>query len=188
MSSSRQIANEWLFIGQGFGGEGYGAHRLEYQLSPDDRLTIDYRLAADERPVVESSVRLSPDAAAQIRQKLVRLRPQALKSDWVGDYGVRPVGCQMQGPHDQGEIVVAFMSIKDGERGASFELPTAGSCQSGAATKARKLLLEVLGSLPASQIVTEFHKAKDSYESAGDWPALEPIQSLQRLSSKSQEP
>lgn len=181
LPAARELSRETILIEQGFGGEGYGVHRLTYQLTPDDQLSIAYGLVTRAGPVVNEKFRLKSDEADRIREALWRLRPRVLASEWVGEWSARPLGCKMQGPHDQGEAVVAYISGENDDKGASFELPTAESCDTAAARQARRVLQQVFGSFPDSEIVTEFHKAESNEESWPDSLNPEPIPSLVRL-------
>lgn len=176
-----ELTRETILIEQGFGGEGYGVHRLTYRVTPDDQLAIAYGLVTQGQPVAKENFGLQSDEADRIREILWRLRPQVLTPDWVDEWSARPLGCKMQGPHDQGEVVVAYISGKNDDEGASFELPTVQSCDTPAARQARQLLQQVFSSFPNSEIVTEFHKAENKREVGPDWLNPEPIPSLVRL-------
>lgn len=181
LPASRVLTRETILIEQGFGGDGYGVHRLRYQLTPDDQLAIEYGLITQLRPVVKNNFRLQSNEADRIRKMLWRLRPQAMTSDWMAEWAIRPIGCEIQGPHDQGDVVVAYISGDNGEEGAAFELPTVHSCDTPAAMQARQVLQQLFSSFPESPIVTEFHKAEVNDELAPDWPNSKPIPSLERL-------
>lgn len=160
LAVDQKLSRETVEIHQGFGGDGYGRHRLSYLLNSDDELEISYGIMSRDKPVAKEAFRLTSNEGSRLREELWRLRPDSLSRDWIADWGARPLGCTPQGPHDQGEIWVIFSADKDYERGAVFELPYKGSCDTPASQEARQLLLKAIAALPRSRIASEFQKAK----------------------------
>lgn len=175
-----QLRRERIVIEQGFGGDGYGVHRLTYELATDNQLSIAYGLAGNPRPVVQNNFRLPAAEANRVRQLLWRLRPQELAREWVGEWPVRPIGCERRSAHDLGEVVVAFSGTND-DKGALFALPTTRSCDTSSARQARRVLKEVVASLPASEIVAEFHNAEANPPTWHDSMTGKPIPALASL-------
>jgi hypothetical protein len=93
-----------------------------------------------------------------------RVRPELLEGQGLEKNDVRPVGCERRGPHDFGEVGIAFVDESAGETPkevpvAVFELPRPSSCQTKAAQKAREAIREALGLLPPSRAVASFERA-----------------------------
>jgi hypothetical protein len=78
---------------------------------------------------------------------------------------VRPAGCERQGPHDFGELAVAFIDegkatgIED-DRAGLFELPWSESCNTPAATEARRVVWQALRLLPPSKTTASFERTR----------------------------
>jgi hypothetical protein len=76
----------------------------------------------------------------------------------------RPIGCERRGPHDLGEVAVAFINegskpgVGDDDVGI-FELPTADSCSTQAAAEARQVVWRALRILPPSKVVAGFEQS-----------------------------
>lgn len=152
-----------LYISRGGSPDG-GADSLTYEWRPDDSLTIthtftDYRLFKTVRG--RETLRVPPEVAVQVRRLFWRVRPAKLEGV-VQDQ--QPVGCERQGPHDFGEVTVAFINegsrpgIEDDEVGV-FELPTRQSCNTPAAAEARKVVWEALELLPKSKVAAAFERS-----------------------------
>jgi len=164
LPSAKTLSREMLYISRGGSPDG-GDDSLTYEWRPDDSLTIthtfsDNRLFKTVRG--RETLRVSPEVAAQVRQLFWRVRPGKLEGV-VQDQ--RPVGCERQGPHDFGEITVAFIDegskpgIEDDKVGV-FELPTSQSCNTPAAAEARKVVWEALGLLPKSKVAAAFERSE----------------------------
>lgn len=157
---SAHTLQETIQIHQGFGGEGYGLHRLTYELRPDNELRVGYWLMTQSEVVAEDNFDLSSDAADMMRRNLWRLRPENISDDLFEEWPTLPLDCERRGTHDFGDIWIAFLPHENEARGRMFELPIKASCNSASAKQARLLIQEVLASLPSSKIADEFHKAK----------------------------
>jgi hypothetical protein len=93
-----------------------------------------------------------------------RFRPELLESQGLENNEVRPLGCERRGPHDFGEVNVAFFDEGDakttkGHRLAVFELPQPDSCTTRAAERSRETMREALRLLPISKAVESFERA-----------------------------
>ena len=175
-----EMSQELIEIQQGFGGDGYGIHRLSYLLNAEDELEVSYWFMPNDEAVVKETYRLASDDAERVRGELWRLRPEALSRDWMNDRSIRPLNCQQLGPHDQGEILVHFIGDPNYQSLASFELPTEQSCKSAAAREARQVLFRIVRSLPASDIAIKFQEAKSSGELRPSMLIEGPIPSLMK--------
>jgi hypothetical protein len=185
LSVDRKLSRETIEIHQGFGGEGYGQHRLSYTLNPADELEISYWIMSREKPVASQTFRIASQQARRLRGELWRLRPDALSRDWISNWAARPLGCTRQGPHDLGEIWVSFYADQNHDSGASFELPYKRSCNTLAAQEARHLLIEALEVFPKSRIASEFEKARLRDGSQANTSLSDtPIPSLNNLASQ----
>ena len=125
------------------GGGAYGGDVLSYEWRPDNSLLVTHTFSdgGGSGPVVrgKETLHISPEAAAQARRLLWRVRPAQLEGV---EQEARPAGCERQGPHDFGEVAIGFMSegVSNGmenDQVGIFELPTAQSCNTPAAIEAR---------------------------------------------------
>lgn len=160
--SVEALSREILYITRGTFGD-----RLTLEFRPDYSLTVTHTYSDDRKP--EPAVRgketlaVSPEVAAQIRQLLRRVRPATLEGQGLEKDEVRPVGCKRRGPHDFGEIAIAFISeggtagIED-DRTGLFELPSRDSCHTPAATEAGKVLWQALRLLPQSGVIASYER------------------------------
>jgi hypothetical protein len=174
---SEDLYQETIYIEQGFGGEGYGKHRLTYELHPNDRLNVSYRIVSQGHDLAATSFHLDSLQANRAREALWRVRPATTSQNWMNESGARPLDCEIRGLHDLGEMVVVFIS-DNGDAGGSFELPVVESCDTTAAIQARQLLNQVISYFPRSDIASEFHKAeaRDDFQTSSELPT--PIPSL----------
>ncbi len=151
-------SRETLYIFRGT--NDWGGDNLSYELRPNGSLTVTHTYSDDRNPqsVVrgKETVRVSPAVAAQVRKLLWRVRPARLEGQGMGKSEVRPVGCERRDPHDFGEVGVGFIT-KQGTKGL-FELPTPGSCNTPAATEARKVVWQALRLLPQSKVTASFER------------------------------
>lgn len=139
------------------------SHSLDYELRPDNVLTILHTLVAypDDKVVGKDSIALTARVAERARRALWRLRPTASESlDNLG-YPARPLSCERQGPHDVGEVQVFFIDERDSpevedDRLAQFELPHPSSCDNQHVIEAQNLISDVLQSFPTSPVATNF--------------------------------
>ncbi|MFN2101134.1 hypothetical protein [Altererythrobacter sp. MF3-039] len=177
---SERSLQETIRVYKGFGGEGYGLHRLEYELRPNNELKVRYWLAPETDAVAEEGFDLSSHVADQFRRDLWRLRPESISENLIADWPTLPLNCKRGGPHDQGDIWVIFLPDADDIRGRVFELTRADSCDSLAAKQARLLIEEVIASLPNSKIAAEFHRAMSTSDHVGSWEDPKPIRSLSK--------
>ena len=173
-----ELSRELVEIQQGFGRDGYGIHRLSYLLNTEDELEVSYWFMPNDEALARETYKLPSDAAQRVREELWRIRPEALSRDWMNVRSIRPLNCQEQGPHDQGEILVHYIGDPHYERLATFELPTEQSCKSAAAREARQLLFRIVRSFPASDIASKFNEARSSEELRPSMLSDGPIPSL----------
>lgn len=163
LPSSRGLSREIVQLNRGYGqiSEGF----LSYELKPDDSVTVTHEDREERKVIGSETFRLEPNAAAQARRTLWRLRPARLEGQGMTRGEVRPEGCERQGPHDFGMIAVVFIdegrgpSIEDDRLGA-FELPDADSCSSPAAVEARSLIAQLFRLLPPSRVAAAFPQSK----------------------------
>ena len=163
LPSAETLALETLYITRG--GGPYGGHSLSYEWRPDGSITVTHEFS-DGRGGTETrrteNLGISPEAAAEARRLLWRVRPA--KFEGVENYGTRPIGCERKGPHDFGEIALAFINegqssgVEDDQIGI-FELPDRQSCNTPAAIEARKLTQRVLQLMPKSKVAAEFERS-----------------------------
>jgi len=164
--SAEALSRETLYITRG--ANDWGGDRLSYELRPDGSLTITHTSSDGRTPkeVVRGrdAFRIEPDVAARFRRLMWRVRPDLLEAQGLEKNEVRPVGCERRGPHDFGEVGVAFikegddMTTKD-DGVALFELPQPGSCTTRAAKLARETVWGALRLLPSSRAVEGFERA-----------------------------
>ena len=159
--SAKALSRETLYISRG-GGDG-GGDALSYEWRPDNSLTVTHTFSDNSaRQTVKGreTLQIPPEVAVQIRQLLWRVRPPKLEGV---EQDQRPVGCERQGPHDFGEVAVAFIKegdepgIEDDEVGV-FGLPRVRSCKTPAAVEARKVVREALRLLPKSKVAAAFER------------------------------
>lgn len=175
-----KLSRESVEIEQGFRRDGYGIHRLSYLLNSEDELEVSYWYMPNDEAVAKETYRLASDDAERVREELWRLRPEALSRDSMNDRSIRPLNCQQQGPHDQGEILVHFIGDPNYKRLASFELPTEQSCKSAAAREARQLLFRIVRSFPKSDIASKFYEAESNEHLRPSIMSERPIPSLMK--------
>jgi hypothetical protein len=164
------LSRETIYITRNAGIEG--VHRLSYEWSPDDRITISHTFRNRVGDIVEKgseTLRVSPEKAAKIRKMLWRLRPQTFEGV---EQDKRPVRCQRHSSHDWGEMGVAF--IAEGARPGGkkdeigiFVLPSQESCNTPAAVEARKVAAEALSLLPVSKVASAFERELEAWLAAG---------------------
>ena len=163
LPSAKTLARETLYITRG--GGPYGGHSLSYEWRPDGSITVTHQFS-DGRGGGETrgaeNLSISPEAAAEARRLLWRVRPA--KFEGVENYGTRPIGCERKGPHDFGEVAVAFTNegqssgMEDDQIGI-FELPDPQSCNTPAAVEAMNVIQRVLQLLPKSKVAAEFARS-----------------------------
>lgn len=159
------LSRETLYITRG--AKDWGVDRLSYELRPDGSLTVIHTYYDDRNPpdIVKGkeTFRVSPEVAGKVRMLMWRLRPAKLEGQGLEKDTVRPVGCERQGPHDFGEVGVAFINEADAgttedDRIGVFELPSPDSCNTAAATQSRKVVWQALRMLPKSKVVASFER------------------------------
>ncbi len=164
LPSAAALSRETLYITRG--ANDSGGDRLTYELRPSGSLIVAHTYSNDREPGSvergQETLELSVEVAARVRQLFWRVRPGKLEGQGLEKAEVRPVGCQRRGPHDFGEIAVAFVNEdsrpeQDGQAGI-FELPSAASCNAPAALEARKVVWRALRMLPQSRVVMEFER------------------------------
>ena len=153
--SKADIVRETIEITRGYGGEGYGEHHLSFVLSSNDVLTVTHKFVPDDKIVGKEVFTLSSRVAANVRERLWRIRPAKLEG-YQAD--VRPLGCKKSVDHDFGDIIVLF--YPDEQTFGFFTLPYPDSCNNAAAQKARTTLEEVLEKFPSSKVAESFLVAK----------------------------
>jgi hypothetical protein len=152
LPSAARLSQETIEINRAFGGgEGFGEHFLSYRLGSDDKLVVVHTYRPDDTVLGKEEFQLSHDVAAKARERLWRVRPEKLEGI---NSDVRPVGCRRYSPHDLGDVAVGFM--RPDKVFGIFTLPHPASCNTHAAMEARKLLHQVLRSLPHSKVATDF--------------------------------
>ena len=159
------LSRETLYITRG--ANDWGGDKLSYELRPNGSLIVIHTYHDDrELTIVErgkETLDLSSEVATQVRELFWRVRPGALEGQGLERDEVRPVGCERQGPHDFGEVGVAFInegeatSIEDDQLGL-FELPSPASCNTPAAIEARTIVWQALRLLPQSQVAARFER------------------------------
>lgn len=159
LPSAEALSRETLYISRG--GGPYGGHSLSYEWRPNDSITVTHDFS-DGRGGGETrgseNLRISSEVAAEARRLLWRVRPA--KFEGVENYGTRPIGCERKGPHDFGEVAVAFINEgqsrgREDDQIGIFELPDRQSCNTPAAVEARKVMQRVLKLLPRSNVTAE---------------------------------
>ena len=158
-----ELARETIQINRGT-ADAYsnpaGDHFLSYELRPDNSLTVIHSMQYIQSDEVrgKETFRLSSETANKARRLLWRIRPAPLPGI---EYLTRPTGCQRRGPHDFGEITVAFFREEDragtGDHEIGiFDLPRPQSCNNRPAIEARDLVRRVLESFPPSQVAAGY--------------------------------
>lgn len=155
--SKAELVLETIEINRGYGGDGFGEHLLSFALSSNNVLTVTHVFRPDDKILAKETFTLSSRVAANVRQKLWRLRPAKLEGY---DADVRPLGCKKTVVHDFGDMAVLF--TPDEETFGIFTLPYPGSCNNAAARNARATLEEVLAMFPSSQVEDSFLVAKEA--------------------------
>jgi len=165
--SADDLSRETIYITRG--ANDWGGDRLSYELRPNDSLSVTHTYS-DPRSAAEGvkgkeTLRMSPGVAAQFRKLMWRVRPGKLEGQGLDKDEVRPVGCERQGPHDFGEVGVAFFDEGDArasedDRVGLFELPSANSCNRPAATEAREAVWDALRLLPKSKVAAGFDRTQ----------------------------
>lgn len=161
--SATALAGETLYISRG--GGPYGGDTLSYEWRPDNSLLVRHTIS-DGRGTGEvvrgqETLHVAPEAAAQARQLLWRVRPAELEGV---EQDARPTGCERRGPHDFGKVTVGFViegdasGIEDGLVGI-FNLPTAESCNTPAAVEARAVVQRALQLLLRSKVAAAFERS-----------------------------
>lgn len=153
--SKADLVRETIEINRGYGGRGYGAHRLTFALSSNDVLTVTHLYVPDDKIVGKETFTLPSRLAENARQQLWRIRPAKLEG-YAAD--VRPLGCKTSVDDDFGDVTVLF--YPDEETFGFFTLPYPGSCNNAAAKKARTTLEGVLAMFPSSKVAESFLVAK----------------------------
>lgn len=165
LPSAAALSRETLYITRG--GSDWGGASLTYELRPDHSLTVTHTYSDGRNHGIavrgKETLGVSPEVAAQVRQLFWRLRPAQLDGQGLEKGEVRPLGCERQGPHDFGEVTVAFISEGDttgieDDRVGAFELPSPDSCNTPAATEARKVAWQALRLLPQSEVTATFEQ------------------------------
>jgi hypothetical protein len=162
--SAEALSRETLYITRG--ANDWGGDRLSYELRPNGSLIVTHNHSDGKLGSVEKgreTIDLSSDVAAQVRQLLWRVRPGKLEGQGIEKAEVRPVGCERRGPHDFGEVAVAFINDEDATRteddqSGLFELPRPASCNTASAIEARTVVRRALRLLPQSQVVAGFER------------------------------
>ena len=166
LPSAEALSRETLYITRG--ANDWGGDRLSYELRPDGSLTITHTYSDGRTPkeVVRArdAFRIQPEVAARFRRLMWRVRPDLLEGQGLEKNEIRPVGCERRGPHDFGEVGVAFINEGDAkttkdDRVALFELPQSDSCTTRAAKYARATVWGALRLLPSSKAVEGFERA-----------------------------
>ena len=162
LPSAKALSQETLYISRG--GGPYGGDALTYEWRADGPLTITHTFSdSSARQTIKGreTFHVAREAAATARQLLWRVRPENLEGV---EQDQRPIGCERRGPHDFGEVVVAF--INEGSKPGTeddkvgiFELPTAESCNTPAAAKAREVVWRALRLLPKSKVAAAFEQS-----------------------------
>lgn len=155
--SNADLVRETIEINIGYGGRGYGAHRLSFSLSSADVLTVTHLFMPDNKIVGKEIFTLPSRVAENARQQLWRIRPATLEG-YAAD--VRPLGCRTDVDDDFGDMTVLFMP--DEETFGFFTLPDPDSCNNAAARGARATLEEVLKMFPSSKVEASFLVAKEA--------------------------
>jgi hypothetical protein len=162
LPSANALLLEGLYISRG-GGDG-GGDRLSYDWRPDNSLLVVHEFSDGKGSSVirgRETLRFSPEIAGQARRLLWRIRPAELEGM---EQDARPNGCKRRGPHDFGEVSVAF--VKEGDDAARteddqvglFALPTVESCNTPAAAEARAVVGRALQLLPDSKVAAAFKR------------------------------
>jgi len=165
LRSAEALSRETLYVTRG--ANDWGGDRLSYELRPDGSLIVTHTYSDDRKAKVvergKETFDVSRQVAAQVRQLLWRVRPGELEGQGLEKDEVRPVGCERRGPHDFGEVAVAFINEGDAartddDRFGVFELPRPDSCETPAAIEARSVVWRALQMLPQSQVVARFER------------------------------
>jgi len=166
LPSAEALSRETLNITRG--ANDWGGDRLAYELRPDGSLSITHTYldgkTSNEEVRAKDAYRIQPEEAARLRRLMWRVRPDLLEGQGLEKDEVRPVGCERRGPHDFGEVGVAFINEGDAkttkdDRFAVFELPRPDSCTTRAAKQARETIWGALRLLPSSKAVEGFERA-----------------------------
>jgi hypothetical protein len=166
LPSPEVLSRETLYVTRG--ANDWGGDRLAYELRPDGSLTIRHTYldgrTSKEEVRAKDAFGIRPEVAARFRRLMWRVRPDLLEGQGLEKNEVRPVGCERRGPHDFGEVGVAFINEGDAkttkdDRVALFELPQPDSCITKAAKHSREAVWEALRLLPSSKAVEGFERA-----------------------------
>lgn len=163
--SAKALSREVVYISRG--GGAYGGDALDYEWRPDNSLTITHKFSGrSARQTIKGReiLRITPEVAAEVRRLLSRVRPANFEGV---EQDQRPIGCERQGPHDFGDIVIVFVNQDDpampyeaeDDRIGRFELPVPSSCNTPAAVEARKVVWQALQSLPKSKVAAAYERS-----------------------------
>ncbi|CAA9326409.1 MAG: hypothetical protein AVDCRST_MAG93-5982 [uncultured Chloroflexia bacterium] len=149
------------------GANDWGGDRLTYELRSDGSLIVTHSYQDLKLSTIvqrgKQTLDVPSGVAAQVRQLFWRVRPGKLEGQGLEKDEVRPAGCERRGPHDFGEVAVAFINERDptgtgDDQVGLFELPRPASCSTPAATEARAVVWGALRLLPQSQVVAGFER------------------------------
>lgn len=166
LPSAEVLASETLYVTKG--ANDWGGDRLSYELKPDGLLIATHSYldgkTFKEEVRAKDTVKLDPNTSGRFQRLMWRVRPEALEGQGFETSEVRPVGCERRGPHDFGEVGVAFVNegvaeTRKDDRIGVFELPQRNSCTTKAANLAREAVREALQLLPRSRAVEGFENS-----------------------------
>lgn len=166
LASADMLSRETLYIRRGM--TDWCCHYLSYELRPDDTLIVEHTISEDDGLTVtkdSETIKMASEIATKVRWLMRRVRPTELEGQGIEENAVRPIGCERQGPHDFGEVSVAFMHQDhavnvQNAKFAVFELPYASSCETRVAKEAREVVSQALEMLPQSKPASSFERAK----------------------------
>ena len=124
---------------------------LNYELHPDNQLLVRlYRRGAQDKPLAEDRIVMGAREADQARRLLWRLRPENDASEAKS----LPLGCDYV--TDRVAATGVAFSRDNLSHLELFSLPFPEECQSPAAQEARTILVDVLRSLPKSNVAAPY--------------------------------
>jgi hypothetical protein len=169
LPSENVLSREIIQINEGVGSWPSAPGALEYELRPDDSLSITHTKTdrASKRLIAgEETLHLSSSTASQARLMLWRLHPETLQGIQVV---VRPTGCPPPPVDSAPQFFVDFISkgpragIADDKLGIVF-VPHGEDCRTPKGAEARALVQSVLQSFPRSKVVTDFQNEVSRWE------------------------
>jgi hypothetical protein len=169
LPNAKVLSNEIIHINRGFDRWPTDPGALEYDLQPDNSVSITHvKIGGNWKRVVvgRETLHLPSDAASQARRMLWRLRPSTLQGIQVE---TRPLGCPAPPTDSSPAFFVDFISegpkpgIADDKLGI-VSVPNQRVCRSAEGAEARQLVERVLKSFPPSKVSADFDREVSLWE------------------------